>query len=390
MVVTSKTGLLASTTKKLIRTQDNSVSLKVVATSAPYVLKPFAGLYNPFPYGCSLLCNHPADSEARELLRRAKDTWANEGKNLLLSDEVEAIRASLGQLHVKITSDLPIGSVPEELFRRYTETDSRPLTPAPTLVSAHTRASGSRRCVTPDPMLNTDVREKTQLILDLRRSHSQETLSWCAGLHHEIPSITVALMPEERKSSGATYRSTDTPETPRKRPGRRSKPASPVKAAANSNDTKPEKTYLKVAEGDDDDDNSECEGDEDEESIIRRRGKKRRRRSRDASRGPPAFQSSIDPETLVATIGPESHNPSARPSLVPNDASLAENGITLEVPVITARSTTRPSSLDINSFLDHDILKLLRRELDEEVIGNEFNIKVRLPCICFVSLSKIL
>lgn len=40
------------------------------------------------------------------------------------------------------------------------------------------------------------------------------------------------------------------------------------------------------------------EDDEDEE-FIKRRGKKRRKRGRDASRGPPAFQPSIDPETQV-------------------------------------------------------------------------------------------
>jgi len=32
-------------------------------------------------------------------------------------------------------------SVPEELFRRYTETDSRPITPAPTVASIVTRSS---------------------------------------------------------------------------------------------------------------------------------------------------------------------------------------------------------------------------------------------------------
>ncbi|KAK5641731.1 hypothetical protein RI129_010278 [Pyrocoelia pectoralis] len=357
MVVTSKTGLLASTTKKLIRTQNNSINLKVVATSAPYILKPFAGLYNPYPYGCSLLCNHPADTEARDLVRRAKDSWANEGKNLLLSDEVDAIRASLSQLHVKMTNgrfkdDIPIGSVPEELFRRYTETDSRPLTPAPTLVSAHTRASGSRRCVTPDPMLNTDVREKTQLILDLRRSHSQD-----------------------RKSSAATHLSSDTSETPRQQHRRRNKTSASTKPSLkNDNDTKPEKVIFKM-KAEDDDNNSENEPIEEEESVIKRRGRRRRKRGRDTSRGPPAFQSSIDPETLVATIGPESHNPSARPSLVPNDTPL-ENAPTLTVQTVPDRST-RNNSFEINSYLDHEILKLLRRELDEEVIENEFNIKRR-------------
>lgn len=56
---------------------------------------------------------------------------------------------------------------------RYTETDSRPLTPAPTIASNYTKASTSRRCVTPDPITTSQFKEKTQLILDLRRSHSQ-------------------------------------------------------------------------------------------------------------------------------------------------------------------------------------------------------------------------
>lgn len=43
--------------------------------TAPFVLRPFAGLFNPYPYGCSVLCNHPADCEAKEVVRRAKDTW---------------------------------------------------------------------------------------------------------------------------------------------------------------------------------------------------------------------------------------------------------------------------------------------------------------------------
>lgn len=55
----------------------------------------------------------------------------------------------------------------------YTETDSRPLTPAPTLSSSATKASGSRRCFTPDPIPISTVKEKTMLVLDLRRSHSQ-------------------------------------------------------------------------------------------------------------------------------------------------------------------------------------------------------------------------
>ncbi|EFA08823.1 hypothetical protein TcasGA2_TC006520 [Tribolium castaneum] len=195
MSQTSRTGLIASPTKKIYRSQKvSTIQLRAFARPAPFVLKPFAGLYNPYPYGCSLLCNHPTDSEAKELLKRVKDSWATEGKNLLLTEEIEAIRAGFENFqpleknvkHVQINA---LDSVPEELFRRYTETDSRPLTPAPTLASAATRASGSRRCVTPDPAPTNQIREKTLLILDLRRSHSQVTppkgqikqyLAWCS------------------------------------------------------------------------------------------------------------------------------------------------------------------------------------------------------------------
>lgn len=89
---------------------------------------------------------------------------------------------------------------------RYTETDSRPLTPAPTLASVHTRASGSRRCVTPDPTPTTEVREKTLLILDLRRSHSQETLTWygSTNLQQEAPLIRIQQVVKTGRSTPAT------------------------------------------------------------------------------------------------------------------------------------------------------------------------------------------
>lgn len=104
---------------------------------------------------------------------------------------------------------------------------------------------------------------------------------------------------------------------------------------------------------------------EEEENAIRRRGKKKKKKHRDSSRGPTAFET-VDPETQIETLGPDSHNPSARPSLIPTNFKEDEQ--------IKAESR---SSLDINSYLDTEILKLLRRELDEEVVDNEFDHKVR-------------
>lgn len=76
--------------------------------------------------------------------------------------------------------------IPEEFFRRFTDTDSRPMTPTPSVISGRTRIStasqlqATRRCVTPEPSFSFQ-KERKQIIVDLRRSHSQETLFWNAS-----------------------------------------------------------------------------------------------------------------------------------------------------------------------------------------------------------------
>lgn len=57
--------------------QMNCVEFPNFAHPAPYTLRPFAGVYNPFPYGCSILCNHPADYEAKDIVKRAKESWVS-------------------------------------------------------------------------------------------------------------------------------------------------------------------------------------------------------------------------------------------------------------------------------------------------------------------------
>jgi hypothetical protein len=57
--------------------QMNSAEFPNFVHPAPYTLRPFAGVYNPFPYGCSILCNHPADYEAKDIVKRAKDSWVS-------------------------------------------------------------------------------------------------------------------------------------------------------------------------------------------------------------------------------------------------------------------------------------------------------------------------
>ncbi|KPJ19937.1 hypothetical protein RR48_04098 [Papilio machaon] len=166
MRLTSNTGLLSSAPQKsaVVKTK-STIELRCEATPAPFILRPYAGLYNPFPHGCSVLCNHPAEPEAKEYVRRAKDAWAFEGKIHNFQEDLSKIQDQYDKEKNRTPHDI----VTEDMFRRYTETDSRPLTPAPTLASGKSR--GSRRCLTPD-----QPRQRTTIILDLRRSHSQETL----------------------------------------------------------------------------------------------------------------------------------------------------------------------------------------------------------------------
>ncbi|XP_050685007.1 uncharacterized protein LOC126979618 isoform X2 [Leptidea sinapis] len=109
---------------------------------------------------------------------------------------------------------------------------------------------------------------------------------------------------------------------------------------------------------------------DDEGGEIRRRGKRRRKgrgggSDRLTSAGL-AAQAQQDPETQVAGIGTDSHNSSSRPSLAaPSD----------DVIVLPLVKTAFSKKTD--SFLDDDILKFLHREVDEEAIETEFDVKRR-------------
>ncbi|XP_030761864.1 uncharacterized protein LOC115886732 [Sitophilus oryzae] len=358
----SKTGLTASPTKKLPYNPHRQIQiqLKAIAVPAPFNWKPYSGFFNPYAPGCSLLCNHPIDQQAKELLRKAKDSWKC-SKN----EEIESLRSGLNQLSHRDKNDenycSQIESVPEELFRRYTETDSRPLTPAPTLASAATRASATRRCVTPEASTGNG---RARLVLDLRRTHSQETISYSASLQ-EPPIIRIQHVPTR------TVSLENLPQ-PKVSPSRRSLPVhSPRKIKSTNASVRCQVAEPIKLDG-------EEKHEEDDEDIVKRRGKKKKKKGRDASRGPPAFQASLDPETQVATIGNDSNNPSARASLVPGQ----EAG---EGPTSASSEHKKKhryhKSLDIDSYLDAEILKHLRRELNEEIVDSELNIKRRMALI---------
>ncbi|XP_044758948.1 uncharacterized protein LOC123316787 [Coccinella septempunctata] len=369
MRYTSRTGLAPSATKKLLRRNRSGKNLdfKPDARPAPFVLKPLAGIYNPYRYGCSLLCNHPTDEDARELLRRAKDTWVNESRRTILhEDEIAAIRDNLEHLQMyskqNDTIQTPvIEAIPEELFRRYTETDSRPLTPAPTLSSSATRASGSRRCFTPDPIPISTVKEKTMLVLDLRRSHSQDLI--CGGnAFLDPPLILIQQVPTRRGSLDSFIGNSN-----------RAKHALRMPATARTTNTQKDVSPKNEPPMDPEDDDRKTD-EENDENYIKRRGK-RRRKKRNGSTAL-LVQTSTDPETQVGTVGLDSNNASTRPSLVPGSAEEAA----VQKSASQNLNDTKKSGLfrNVESFLDFDILKLLRRELTTEIYDNEFDWKRRI------------
>ncbi|XP_049771241.1 uncharacterized protein LOC126141558 [Schistocerca cancellata] len=339
MVLISKTGLLEGIKNPVRRhVRAETVHFPVVAGPAPYALRPFAGVYNPFPYGCSILCNHPADFEAKDVVRRAKDTWASEGRAALAYGDGEA-------------------AVPEELFRRYTDTDSRPPTPAPTLASAGARGSG-RRCVTPDAATSATASAsagsaaargrsrcgggRTLLVLDLRRSRSQGIFS-AQGLGVVLSSSSFHSHLRRVLQLPPIHKIQPSPET---------------------------STVLTDTTG--------GSGDED---LPRRRGKRRKRgkKGRDGSREPEKeFQGMPEPgETQVSALPLDSRAASARPSFsaapTPAPAPTPANSVA-SAPPPSATPATPPPPAHV-SFLDAAVLRHLQRELDHEVVDSEFQPK---------------
>ncbi|KMQ96989.1 hypothetical protein RF55_2701 [Lasius niger] len=122
-------------------------------------------------------------------VRRPKPK-ATEGKALLLPEEMEMIRTSLlavgaggnrgemlagnvgGDGGDGYNAEMTASAVPEELFRKYTETDSRPLTPAPTLASGPTALTS--HAIQEDLPVTCNPRERTTLVLDLRTNSQNQ------------------------------------------------------------------------------------------------------------------------------------------------------------------------------------------------------------------------
>ena len=106
---------------------------------------------------------------------------------------------------------------------------------------------------------------------------------------------------------------------------------------------------------------------EDEEDAPRRRGKPKKNK-KTKLQTTSTFQVSQEPETQIATLGPDSPNNSTRPSLIPNDANMPRLSLT------TNANTLKPSpeSRKQSSFISEDALKYLRCGLNIDVVETSF------------------
>ncbi|GAB0087806.1 uncharacterized protein DMENIID0001_021570 [Sergentomyia squamirostris] len=363
MSFSSHTGLIASQPRTVHRMTQQSPSLRAITNicavtqRAPLVLRPFAAIYNPYSKSCSVLCNHPATPEVKNVVKLAKQSWKTEavvppgGQN----EDVTVVAAGRRKsTNVKMSEyDLP-ENVPEELFRRFTDTDSRPMTPTPTVISTKTRVSvssikNSRRCVTPEPK-TICASAKKRLILDLRRSHSQETIFWNA------PSD---LSPAPGASTSTDWapqaNKHDAEDDDKTLVGNAAIPTTIVTSGS------PEPKECRI-EGTP----QNCAFARDDlEDEPRRRGKRRKKNRNQTDTA--TFRPNQDPVTQVATLVPDSPSQSQRPSLATNESVL--------IPAKKSSQETPPPGKDNiknSSFLDEEALSLLRRGICVDVIENNF------------------
>ncbi|XP_011332827.2 uncharacterized protein LOC105276697 [Ooceraea biroi] len=372
--IASATGLLSARTQPVRRLKPKNVELSGHVKTAPFALRPFAGLFNPYPYSCSVLCNHPADCEAKEVVRRAKDTWATEGKALLLPEEVEMIRSSLLAVGAGgggsdtaagnandggegYNTEATVSAVPEEFFRKYTETDSRPLTPAPTLASGPTALTG--RTSQEHLPATCNPRERTTLILDLRANpYSQqvdtETFSWHA--------LTLEPPPVPRKTE--IFICKPIPRSAQRTAILAPPPPSPPSSAIETCDTNSSKNAEK-----------DVDSDEEQQSAITRRGKRLRKRK--SRRGSTYGQQTEvrDPLEPVVTQVSQTEDTSRRSSLQVEETNEIDSS---KSPKRTSAQPIIVAHVMPESFLAPEILKYLSRELDREKVEAEFSIKRRI------------
>lgn len=369
-----------------------------IARAVQFSLRPFGGLYNPYAKGCSILCNHPGPSDVKTVVRQAKDAWLHDNKSHHAAghtsttaggdDEATALQY---RCNVIDAADLP-EHVPEEFFRRYTGSDSRPMTPTPTVASGRTRAStgsyahgggggggagGSshgvaaataRRCFTPDPATHSGsaAKQRQQLILDLRRSHSQETLYWNASSEltpTATATTTTVVAVAAAKATAAAAKSARALRLCEQEAKRRAEERAAAQQRAEAAEPKQPPVAVCINALDD----VYADGEDDDDDAPRRRGRRKKKSNKPA--GAATYKVSEEPETQIATLGPDSPNQSQRASLVPNgtDAQAALATVPGE------RSGGREERVRESSFISEEAMMYLRRGLTVDVVEATFD-----------------
>lgn len=80
-----------------------------------------------------------------------------------------------------------------------------------------------------------------------------------------------------------------------------------------------------------------------------------------------------EPETQIATLGPDSPNPSTRPSLIPNEYAQILPRLSMQP---NDNSISTRSDCLKSSFISEDALKFLRRGLNIDIVEESFDLYV--------------
>lgn len=216
--------------------------------------------------------------------------------------------------------------------------------------------------MTPEPVSSNDNNERKQIILDLRRSHSQETLYWNASsdIHQDSMSsswLQSQSIKHEIEIAGAIHKEEIEDIQELEEEGEH----------LNDFDVINEAVDL-IDHGD------SCINarDDEEDEFLSRRGKLRRKKSK-TNIQTITFQPSNEPETQVAVLPSEEHDPdspnlSARPSLVPDTSVTAT-----PIPSKSVRKTDDFYTADKSFFLDEDALNCMRMGLNVEIVETVFD-----------------
>lgn len=337
-----------------------NLTICAIATPVHYFVRPLGALHNPYPSSCSILCNHPGPRDVKSIVQQVKISQHNNEK--CIKNNINSQQNTEISTIEKNTED----QIPDEFYQRFSSSDSRPHTPPQSSVqSIRTRINGfqliqTRRCLTPEPTRN-ETGERKQIVLDLRRSHSQETIFWNASsdLSSHIQDVkTKSEIPKTViKSIDECVRNVRLCELEARKRSAERKQQQLKEQETNSL----HQSIVCINERNDIDD--EIDG-------MKRRGKKKKKKK---IQNRNAFHMSNEPETLIATIEPDSPNASARPSLVSNDM------VTSAINDLTNIDKYKQNGMIKNSFINEDALKILRRGLNIDIVESAFERFVRFP-----------